>query len=91
MTKPTTEIIKTLLGERREAATERLNVANYAADVLPELVTMFQAIKQLAEADSLIARMAGVGVYLAQDWGNTLDCMREEAQAALDATKGGAA
>ncbi len=71
--------------EHLHAATERLNVAQYAADVLPELATVFQAIKQLAEAESLIARLAGVGSYLAEDWGNTACCMREEAQEAINA------
>jgi hypothetical protein len=90
-TTPTKLDSEALRLERLHAAAERLNVAQYGADLLPELATLFQAIKQLAEADSLVARLAGVGLYLAQDWGNTLDCMREEAQEAMDAINGGAA
>ena len=90
-TAPATISPEALRLERLHAAAERLNVAQYAAGVLPELGTVFQAIKKLAEADSLISRLAGVGMYLAQDWGNTLDYMREEVLEAMDAINGGAA
>lgn len=90
-TAPTAADFEALRAELRKAKCQYLDATEYGSSVLFDLGTMFEAIRDLAGKDSQIGKLAGIGRYLAEDWGNSLDCQREEAQAEIDATQGGAA
>lgn len=92
-TAPTLADFEALRMELKRANSQYLNAAGYGASTLFDLVTMFESIRTLAGKDSQVGKLAGIGVYLAEDWGNSMDGMKEEAQAVLDAmeVKGGAA
>jgi len=89
-TMPSPADFEALRRDRLHAMAEHLNATGYGASTLFDLATMFLTIKKLAGEDSHIGKLAGIGLYLAEDWGNSMDCQREEAQAAFDAVTGGA-
>jgi hypothetical protein len=78
---------KTYLADLRE----HINAATFGASACNDLSVLFLTIRNLAGEHSQISRLAGIGLYLAEDFGNHMDCRRGEAEAAFNAAKGGAA
>ncbi len=72
-----------------DAMAERVNATSYGSSACNDLSVLFDVIRKLADEHSQIAGLAGIGRYLADDWGNCLDCQREEAKAALNAATEG--
>lgn len=48
-----------------------------------DLSSVFVAIKTLSDEHTTIHALAGIGQYLADDWGNLNDCEREELEGEL--------
>ena len=64
-----------------------LDAAGLGQNCIHDLGTLFRAIQETTEKNSIAHELAGIGKYLADDWRNTLSCERETFE---DLRKGGA-
>ena len=55
-----------------------VDTSDLAYRVLTDLEVLFCTIEKETDQHTLAHRLAGIGRYLAIDWGNTLDCRRAE-------------
>ncbi|MCK0507368.1 hypothetical protein [Aromatoleum anaerobium] len=53
------------------------NATNLAYSCFADLATLFHAIADASDEHSQAAKLAKIGLYLAEDWANLHDCERE--------------
>lgn len=77
--------------EAFDLAVRAYDTVNLAVSTLYDLSAIFRAIHLAEELPSHNKRLAGVGQYLADDWGGLLDSQLSELKALLDAVREGRA
>ncbi len=55
-----------------------VDTASLAKSCFYDLAEMFEAIKKLSDEHSTVHALAGIGKYLADDWGGMHDRQREQ-------------
>lgn len=69
------------------AVMQAVDTASTAQDMFAKMSGLFGAIMKISDEYSTIRSVAETGQYLAEDFGNFNDCIREEWQRKLDALK----
>lgn len=77
--------------EALDLAAKAYDTVELAVSTLYDLSAIFRAIYQAEQSPSHNKRLAGVGQYLADDWGSLLDGQVGELKAMLEATREGRA
>lgn len=77
--------------EAFDLAAKACDTVELAISTLYDLTAIFRAIYQAEQFPSHNKRLAGVGQYLADDWGSLLDGQVGELKAMLEATREGRA
>lgn len=63
----------TNLAKKNDYLKEALEMGDLSCAIVKDLGALFRAIILTPSDPTLIKRLAGIGQYLANDWGNTLD------------------
>lgn len=70
-----------------EAVSQAHNATSLAYSCFADLATLFQAIADVSDEHSQAAKLAKIGLYLAEDWANLHDSERESLEPRMDALR----